>query len=159
VSRKNWGGGREKMKVYTFSITRNKSNKKGVSVLKQKKELFKGICEECKKDFKINQLDLDHKIPVELTGDIFKKSNLQLLCHRCHRNKSILDRKIIVIIKKLKLLRKCLSFVHPYSIHRHYFYFKDLISETEKINKNWEEGSNGEDYEQIMWKENREVFL
>ncbi len=48
-------------------------------------------CSICRKRFRKNELDIDHIIPVRMSGDLFDKDNLRTLCKECHRMKSNLD--------------------------------------------------------------------
>ncbi|MGM5488764.1 MAG: HNH endonuclease [Nanobdellota archaeon] len=48
-------------------------------------------CSICKRRFPKRQLDIDHIIPVRMSGALFDKANLRTLCKECHRLKSNLD--------------------------------------------------------------------
>lgn len=53
-------------------------------------KLTKGICPRCKKLFKINQLTLDHIIPISKAPDnfVYTIKDIQALCNFCNASKS-----------------------------------------------------------------------
>ena len=53
---------------------------------------------------RIELLELEHKIPVFVGGHLFEKENIDLICSKCHGEKTILDKKIIKILKEFKLI-------------------------------------------------------
>jgi hypothetical protein len=93
------------MKVYRYITGRNKGS---ISIGKLKKELAKEVglkCYFCNGEKgSMHQLELEHKIPVELGGKIFDKSNLGLSCIRCHKDKTKVDLRIIRTLKTLGVL-------------------------------------------------------
>ena len=60
----------KKVIIYDLNLSRNKFNQKGKLPSSLKKEIYKGFCDECKKEFKIGQLQLDHIIPVKIGGNL-----------------------------------------------------------------------------------------
>jgi 5-methylcytosine-specific restriction endonuclease McrA len=48
-------------------------------------------CSICGHRFGRSQLDIDHIIPVQMGGELFKKENLRTLCKGCHKAKTRLD--------------------------------------------------------------------
>lgn len=75
-------------------------NKEVASGSKLKKQMLaSGIkyrCNIC--DREPSRLDVDHVFPV-FVGGASELINCQFLCHKCHLKKSLLDRKIISILK------------------------------------------------------------
>ena len=49
-------------------------------------------CKECGSD---GNLEVDHIIPVAITGKVFDKDNCQVLCNTCHKKKTKKDLKKI----------------------------------------------------------------
>ena len=140
-------------KVYFFDDNRSKLD--GTSVSKQKKEIYQGICDECKKEFPLKKLELEHIIPVKIGGSLIDKNNLRLICKKCHPKKTNVDILIINFFKKAKISDKGLLFLSPEEVKEIYFYLLKKIIKSKERYKLWEEGINGEDYEQIIWKLNR----
>ena len=69
-------------------------------------ESMGGICAMCGCDEKIRRLELDHIKPLYFGGKdtVF---NMQVLCKRCHWNKTRLDPLIYPQLKKKKGFNKC----------------------------------------------------
>lgn len=90
--------------VFQVNASRNKSIK---SINQIKKEIIesRGIfCQTCKNIFDKSYLELDHIIPCALGGKVFDKDNLQLLCKKCHKNKTNTDKLIISFFKKIEFI-------------------------------------------------------
>ena len=144
------------IKIYSFLTIRNKLEDNGMSIINWKKKLYNKICDNCKKDFNLSNLDLEHKIPVRIAGSLIDITNLRLFCHKCHYEKTRKDIIVINILKRLKLLEQDNCFIEPLKLHEIYSYLYNLLKEGESNFKIWEYGSNGSDYEQIIYKKNRE---
>jgi hypothetical protein len=89
--------------MYEFSRVRGK-NTNGVSIGTLRKLLYVetgGACRKCARVKKLSQLDLDHIIPIAIGGDRFTRENVQLLCGRCHLEKTILDKRVIRSLRAL----------------------------------------------------------
>lgn len=62
----------------------------------QHKEVWEYQCNDCKKWFRDREIEVDHIVPVgsfdgswdEIITRMYTKSNLQLLCIRCHLDKT-----------------------------------------------------------------------
>jgi len=66
-------------------------------------------CGHCEKvlDQRIKgEVILDHKIPIALGGEEFSKDNVQLLCTICNKEKTLIDRQIILFFKKIRIINK-----------------------------------------------------
>jgi hypothetical protein len=156
---------KEKINVYEFNQNRNKCvlSGRGVQQLKRIIEKKKGsVCYLCNKTFeRLGQLELEHKIPVEIGGKIFCLSNLDLVCNKCHQEKSIIDRKVIKIMKSMKILTRAIntsSFYPLEKLKEIYLYLKEIIEDCDERYKKWDFGFPGEDYNQVFDTSNREVL-
>jgi len=145
------------IEIYEVNLDRNKSYYQNKSPGSLKKELYREICDSCKKDFKIGRLELEHKIPVRVGGEIFRKKNLQLYCSLCHSRKTKLDIKVMNILKKIGLFDNHHFYISPDKVIIEFKRIRKLISKSELNYKTWYQGSNGINYKQIFWTKNREV--
>lgn len=127
-----------------ISTRRNKTpDKKSLSTLK------KGLFKESNRCAKCNLLSppigclcLDHIFPIYLGGEVFEKSNHQLLCRSCHLKKTIFDKKVIHFLKSIGVLRNGFSGENE-------IYCSDLNEIKEFYNK-WYERINEDE---IKWGE------
>jgi len=85
----------------------------------------KGVCPYCKKTYKLEQVSLDHIIPVDKLDENIGPDNLIVTCKWCNINKgnhiifsNLYDREVYVLVDV------------PY-IFQHYY-----ITSTKKIRKN-----------------------
>jgi len=84
----------------------------GNNQTKLKNKLLKcgsGICDGCNKTLDSGvrgNVILDHIIPIALGGDEFSEENAQLLCPGCDKEKTIIDRQIILFFKKIRIINK-----------------------------------------------------
>ena len=94
----------------TWTEIKRQDNKRieGYSMNKSKTILIDQLglkCNKCKQTFnKKIQLQLDHVIPVSLKGEHNNIKNHQLLCHNCHMQKTIIDKKIVKMMKECNVL-------------------------------------------------------
>jgi hypothetical protein len=147
--------------LYYFNIGRNKSSIKNKSVSVLKRELTEKNgkrCYLCEKDFKNGDfLELEHKIPVCVGGKVFCKSNLGLVCSKCHSKKTKIDLDVIFIMKKLIFNKQ--NSMYPLEFLRgKYKELFNLAYESNNKFKIWYEGSNGEDYYNSFDGSNRVVL-
>lgn len=127
-------------KIYKINVSRNK-RRNGVSLQTMKKDLVKiygNICNECSKDMKTYNLHLEHTIPIAVGGKIWDKENHTLMCNRCHLNKTILDKRIIHIMKKIGIIKgKCThiitSFTSPSELSKLYSHLKILVTRFDEM--------------------------
>lgn len=63
------------------------------------------ICNKCKNTLPAKKLQLDHIRAISLGGEQFNIKNHQLLCIKCHINKSQRDRKLVNALKYLKIIK------------------------------------------------------
>lgn len=145
----------EKIKIYQVSLERNKFEIKGKLPNSLKKELYNGICQECKKEFDISQLQLDHIIPVKIGGHFFNKDNLQLLCNKCHHNKTANDIVTIHILEKIGFFDKNQFYEDPKIVIENFIIIKKYLINNRKRKAIWYYGTRGIDYEQIFYDLNR----
>lgn len=154
------GSIKEKINIYYFNKERNKCILKGksVSVLKNKLIEKYGLkCSQCDRTiYSPHQLELEHYIPVEIGGRIFCLSNLNLICVKCHRKKTTIDKKVIKIIKDCGFLFDNNSFVTLEELRKLYLYWFKIINDNKERYEKWSYGSNGVDYEQVNDLSNRE---
>lgn len=149
-------------KIYCYSTNRGKFQKEGktASALKKQLSFEKGnFCylHTNDKEFKLSQLQLEHKIPVELGGHLFAPENIELACDKCHREKTQIDKAIIKSLKNLKIIwnsgdGEIYSIFTPKELEEIYYKLKKGFSSY----KIYTDGTNGIDYEQILIKSNRE---
>ncbi len=149
--------------IYEYMTTRNKLNGRGRTPIAIKSSLIKErgkICYVCERYFdRLQQLQLDHKIPVEVGGHLFLKENVGLICIKCHVKKTRIDIKTINILKKSRIIsgRGCIRSYFPRrKVINMYRYFKELVEEIQIKQEIYDNGSNGEDYIQYQDKFNRE---
>lgn len=110
-----------------------------------RKEIIKEknkTCQECSRQFSsMMSLELDHKIPVTLGGLIFDRSNLKLLCGRCHRTKTTIDISILNSLKKMKILTGShggiLSGISIEELHKTYLEMYGLSSKARRRYDLW----------------------
>jgi len=151
------------IKIYWFDKARNKCVLNGKSVNCLKKNLsqkYGNNCYICNTEYSLSQLQLEHKIPVEAAGRIFCESNLGLACYRCHNDKTLIDKKVIGIIKKTGVIVEGLnnSFVPLEEIRQMYLKLFELFNTCKEKFKIWYYGKNGEDYIEENDLSNREVL-
>jgi len=151
------------IKIYTYLTDRNKFgiDKKTASTLKRELKKERGnFCYLCKNEFWSSSLQLEHFIPVMVGSHLFDKSNCFLVCGRCHIPKTIIDKKVIRIMKELKIIRGVFEIFSCYPIdevQKFYIQIRDIILKTTEAEKIYDLGTNGEDYIQIYQKINRLV--
>lgn len=111
-----------------------KEDKKSVTVLKNK--LFKeknGICYMCENVFLYNKLELENKIPIIIGGHFYDVKNIDLICKKCHINKTGIDRRVFNIMKKLNMIRingnETLSIYNFQDIEYYYVLFSKILNE------------------------------
>lgn len=95
-------------------------------------------CNYCDKQFRDHLLELDHKKPRMLGGSTFDESNLQLLCHWCHSEKTIVDIIIINFLKKNKIIEgrfDMTSYVSPENILKLYFTLFEYVQTGRKLSQ------------------------
>jgi hypothetical protein len=124
-----------------FSVARVKPKGIGKCLPAQRAELLRAgpWCAKCNG---IEELEVDHKIPVALAGPIFELQNLQLLCLDCHRAKTVIDHQIIASVKTLRWLRQVtqteyLSFVPIKFLHFFYEKWFEICLEVEALRKRY----------------------
>ena len=147
------------LKLYSFSVVRNKFGLKGKSSLSLKKELFNHSpkCYLCNKDFEFRQLELEHRVPVEVGGHLYDYGNIDLVCIKCHRKKTTIDLTVIRILKSTKILfSKGQSFVPLDKLRETYLYLFGLVRKGYDSYNEWQYGTNGIDYEQEFIGDNRQ---
>ncbi len=147
---------KNKIKVYRYSISRKYIKQIRIKLIKEKNN----ICDKCKLTFDKSLLELDHKIPIILGGDVYKKNNLQILCRNCHDLKNHIDIKIINLLKSLSILKKVrkqemiISIIHPKKIKQLYPYLFDFIF---KLGWSWGNFGNNNlnhtSYVENLWRE------
>ena len=130
------------MKIYRFITCRNKSGIVGINLTTIKKNMIKEngcFCYLCgSKNF--NKPELEHKIPIMLGGEIFNKSNLSICCQKSHKEKTIIDKKIIKILKDMGLLEGTFDMSSLLSIselREFYIHYYPIIQYKRNIN-NWD---------------------
>jgi len=147
--------------LYHYNTDRNKFSIKNKTASTIKKELYKegNSCYLCNNNFAYTQLELEHKIPVEVGGHLFRRDNVALVCKRCHIKKTSLDKAAIFSIKKDKILGGKFQTYSFYPIEKVIKFFierKKLISFIREQQEIYEWGANGEDYKQVFQEDNRE---
>ena len=152
----------EKFKVYLFNKERNKCILKGNSVNKLKQKIIErdGLyCYLCKNIIPPKTYyELEHKIPIEIGGKIFCLSNLGLVCSKCHSKKTLMDRKVIKIIKDSGIFVHGLSisFKSLEEIRQLYCYWSNIIKDCQVKFEKYHWGNPEIDYEQVIDMSNRE---
>jgi len=147
--------------IYEYNIIRNKFGQKGKLPSNLKKEIIqkKGKkCYLCQNEKSKSELELEHKIPVMALGHLFDKDNLDIACKKCHREKTNQDIKAINILKKIGIIKTNFginSFYPRNEIIEIFNYFKELIIFEENMNKIYDFGKNGQDYQQVFDDSNR----
>jgi len=129
------------MRIYKYWVGRTKGQ--GDSIQKIKSDLLKinHICYLCNREFNSYSLQLEHKIPVMLGGLIFDTSNCELVCSKCHNNKTKIDKFIIKALKTMRLIYGSYEINSALSLEElEEFYLKYY----ETINKKIEQDSNWE---------------
>jgi len=135
----------EKYKVYDISKNKNKSqvSKDIQAIRKEWIESNHKICQKCLKEKGHTFLELDHIIPISIGGKIFSHSNLMLLCHICHREKTFIDNSTVALIKKIGFIKSSkgniLSFVEPKRLIEIYLELRKLREEGIKYDKAYRE--------------------
>lgn len=153
----------EIIKIYNFWNERNKCITKNKTPEILKRELLKEKgkkCYICSKEFESAYgLELEHKIPVAVGGKIFDKSNLDLACIRCHRKKTIVDKKVIKVIYDMGMVIKSIntSFYPLEEIRQEYLRMFNICLECKEKREKWYYGYPGQDFVQIFDSSNREV--
>ena len=90
------------------------------------------------KDYSFFGWDVDHVIPVCCGGDEIGFENLKMICAECHQAKSLIDREIIHIFKRLGLVEGQ-KYIWTYLvqdvtyIHKLYLFFFNLANYRNKI--------------------------
>lgn len=141
--------------IYKFSLLRNKGE---ISLGTLKKRLMKenNLCYICNQSFRI--LELEHPIPIALCGDIFKQSNIKLICRKCHKRKSEIDRLIISFFSRSKIISRqgieTLSLININQLQELYKMLFDLIN---KSNIKFKEYIEGDNIYPIYYTQNSEV--
>lgn len=146
------------IKIYHYSTCRSKFSEKGKTASSLKKELYKKDCRcyLCSKEFNLGQLQLEHRIPVEVGGHLFNENNIDLVCSRCHSKKTIIDKRVIHIMKSMKIIfSKGQSFFNLTELKNTYLQFYDIIKHSDYCYNVWFTGQPNIDYEQIFLEENR----
>lgn len=146
------------IQVYSFQTSRGKFKYTGKTPSALKKELFNlsNKCYLCNNEFELRQLELEHKIPVELGGHLFSYENVSLCCIKCHRKKTIIDKRVIHFLKSIKIIfSKGESFLPLNELHEKYNYLFDLTKKGLRNYDTWLYGSSKEDYIQNVTEENR----
>ena len=149
----------EPIKIYSYSTNRNKftTENKTASTLKRELQKERGnFCYVCKNSFQ--RLQLEHFIPVMTGGHLFNKSNCFLICGRCHIPKTIIDKKVIKIMKELKIIKgnyQIFSYYPIDEVQKFYIQIRDILLKTTEAEKIYNFGSIGEDYIQICQDMNR----
>lgn len=154
------------MKIYEYSTSRNKFKEKGKNAITTKKKLIKikgNVCYICKKEFnKLCYLELEHKIPIQVGGHLFNNNNVELVCKRCHVNKTRVDIKTINMMKKSRIISGK-YYIHSYftinEVTNLFLTFRKLILKIDENDKIYYFGTNGVDYIQVKQKQNRESIM
>lgn len=80
-----------------------------INYLKKERLTITGSkCESCgRSQLNSRSLELDHIIPVKITGEeyTFKKENVQLLCYKCHKSKTLVDKAVIQLFKDIGVMQ------------------------------------------------------
>jgi hypothetical protein len=148
-------------KLYSYSTSRNKFPMKKKLPNYLKNQLFsekEGLCYICKEKFELRKLEFEHKVPVILGGHLFDKENVDLICQKCHQQKSLADRKVIKLMRDLKMIWGNYPMYSFYPLHKlkeFYILFFGLWKDSSNFHKIWVEGNSGEDYKEIIQTENR----
>ncbi len=135
----------EGKKVIYLSRERNK-NKHVFPIQFLKNERVKMIgrqCESCGREHR--GIELDHIIPVSIGGEIHSRINTQLLCKRCHLEKTKIDKMIINCLKTLNFLDTedvhTIFYVAPKICINFYKSYFEIIKQSKHIKKeenSWE---------------------
>ena len=64
-------------------------------------EYYDFQCQSCSGTFSQDMLQLEHIIAIGNGGDKFDKNNIQLLCWRCHKRKTVSDK---ILMRKRKMI-------------------------------------------------------
>ena len=149
--------------LHILDISRNKLPKgKNPKSLRKEISLEKGsVCYICGKSFNFVNLVLEHKIPVELGEHLFERENVDLVCGKCHRDKTTQDLKIIKILKDLKVVfnfeRKIIySFYTSEELKQFYLYLTELYKGgVDNFENVFLKGEYNQDYNSLYQKDNR----
>ncbi len=149
--------------LYEFSTERNKFQIKGKTAGSLKTQLIKTkgyYCYVCGKEFSKGRLQLEHKIPVMVGGHLFDETNVELICPLCHIKKTILDRKIIRILKDLKIISGKYIIHSAYPIEEIKSFYKQFLEIYKKNCLSEEEQMKGKmniDYLHKWQEDNRTI--
>jgi hypothetical protein len=150
------------IKYYTYFTHKNKFKEKGKSpnILKRNLIQKKGkICYKCKKEFdNIIYLQLEHIIPIKIGGHLFDDKNIDLICTKCHREKTRTDIMTINILKKIGIITgkwQISSFYKIDEIQNFFKQFNSIIKDIDMKNKIYYLGKDRKDYIQIQQNSNR----
>ena len=95
------------MNHYIRKMSDKPSN--GWSNKKSKQKLIEQngtVCNNCNQAFPPKFIEIDHIEATGLGGKQFDIKNHQLLCIKCHRKKTYLDKKLIQALKNLGVISK-----------------------------------------------------
>jgi len=150
--------------IFWFDKTRNKCMTEGRNI-NELRRLLKNRdgmkCSLCNKEFDhFGQLEVEHKIPVEIGGKIFCLTNLDFACIKCHRKKTDIDKRVIKIIKDSGIIVKGLreSFYKLEEIGKIYSYWFNIIKDCKERHEIWYYGTPKVDFIQKHDLSNREVL-
>jgi hypothetical protein len=78
--------------------------KPSTKTINQRKKIKEfDFCCDCGKEFYKHELEIEHKIPLCIGGDI---DEIQIMCKKCHKYKTKMDLIYLSFLKKLGILIK-----------------------------------------------------
>lgn len=124
---------------HRISLSRNKEV---LSTSKLKKQLFaNGARKSCSLCINAYNLEVDHIYPVYLGGSS-TVDNCQILCWHCHQKKTLIDKKIIRILRAAGFIerftiRENVAYISPERLR---WYYEILLADIKQVENLKEDG-------------------
>jgi 5-methylcytosine-specific restriction endonuclease McrA len=93
-----------KQTTITRTIVKRKDNRSYKAIKQELYENQEYSCNCCYSELPLKRLELDHIIPISIKPESHNNDNYQLLCKKCHLKKTQIDKLIINLLTKTKIL-------------------------------------------------------
>ena len=147
-------------RCWIIDRTRNKiPGKKSQGLVKRELIRKKGkVCYICSKE--VPYVELEHIVPVCVGGSIVNDSNLDLVCLNCHKGKTIIDKKIFNLFKRVGLVTDeriyTISFIEQEKLMSYYKEFLKILKKTSEVRESYEGWDDYKKVKKIKWEGNRQ---